>query len=246
MAIDIRNLTTYYDSQKVLDDISFKIRKNRITSVIGPSGCGKTTLLMTLSGLVDKIPHFSMQGEIEYKNKTFTKNSFGELIGRTGFVFQQPLAFPLSIEKNMIFATKYAGIEKSERERIAVEKLKEVNLWEEVKDNLNMKASRLSGGQQQRLCIARALTNYPDVLLLDEPCSALDVKNTAIIEKMLTELKKDYTIIVVTHNLSQARRISDEIIFLNEGKVVESGTCAGIFNNPVEQETKDYLSGSFG
>ncbi len=215
VAIRIKNLTTYYDSKIILRDINLDINKNSITTIIGPSGCGKTTLLMTLSGLAKKIPSFSMDGEIEYNNKVFTNENISDLIGKFGFVFQQPLAFPISIEKNMIFATKYLGKTKGQSMEIAIEKLKEVNLWNEVKDNLKMKANKLSGGQQQRLCIARALTIYPDVLLLDEPCSALDRENSTIIEEMLIKMKKDYTIIFVTHNLSQAKRISDEMISLS-------------------------------
>lgn len=214
VAIRIKNLTTYYDSKIILRDINLDINKNSITTIIGPSGCGKTTLLMTLSGLAKKIPSFSMDGEIEYNNKVFTNENISDLIGKFGFVFQQPLAFPISIEKNMIFATKCLGKNKGQSMEIAIEKLKEVNLWNEVKDNLKMKANKLSGGQQQRLCIARALTIYPDVLLLDEPCSALDRENSTIIEEMLIKMKKDYTIIFVTHNLSQAKRISDEMISL--------------------------------
>ncbi|HZK01744.1 MAG TPA: ATP-binding cassette domain-containing protein [Anaerovoracaceae bacterium] len=244
--IRINNLTTYYGIHKILDDINLEIKKNRITTIIGPSGCGKTTLLMTLSGLVGKTPNFSMEGKIAYEEEVFSGENIDALIGRFGFVFQQPLAFPISIEKNMMFATKYLGKTKSECMEIAIEKLTEVNLWDEVKDKLKMKANKLSGGQQQRLCLARALTMYPDVLLLDEPCSALDIKNTTIIEQMLLKMKKDYTIIFVTHNLSQARRISDEVIFINEGKLIEQGNMVDFFRNPREQDTKNYISGEFG
>ncbi|QOR35136.1 ATP-binding cassette domain-containing protein [Clostridium sp. 'deep sea'] len=246
MVIKVNNLTSSYNNKVVLKDVSCTFHKNKITSIIGPSGCGKTTLLLTLAGLVKHIAHYHMQGSIIYNNNNYNESNISDLIGKTGFVFQQPMAFPLSIIKNLTYATKYLGKSKSEREKIAIAKLKEVNLYNEVKQNLNLKANNLSGGQQQRLCIARALTTNPSVLLLDEPCSALDVKNTAIIESLLLRLKEKYSIILVTHNLAQAKRISDDTLFFNEAQLIEANDTYNLFNNPKNKKTQDYLNGDFG
>jgi phosphate transport system ATP-binding protein len=220
--IRIQNLTSFYGEKKILQDINLDIRKNRITSIIGPSGGGKTTLLMAMSGLASTIPGFSMTGAIHYDEKVFSHETIHELVGRMAVLFQQPFVFPLSIDKNMSFATRFEGQNKRAQRQITEDRLKEVNLWDEVKDDLKMKATKLSGGQQQRLCLARALTMNPQLLLLDEPCSSLDAQNAAIIEALLLRLKERYTIVFVTHNLAQAKRISDDVIFLDDGQIKEA------------------------
>lgn len=243
----IKNLGVSYDGKPVLKGISMKIRPNRITAVMGPSGCGKTTLLRSLNGLLWEEAGTEVTGEVLLSGKNIKELSTETLRRRVGLVFQTPSPFPFSIYKNMTYAPRYYGVRDKEKlEKIVTEKLKMAGLYEEVKDELNKSAWKLSGGQKQRLCIARALTVEPEILLLDEPCSALDVKSSAVIEEMLTELKKEYTIVIVTHNIAQARRIADDAAFIFEGRLVEWGEAGELFEDPKEEETRSFLAGIYG
>lgn len=236
-----------YDGKPVLQDICLDIPSRRITAVIGPSGCGKTTLLRCMNGLLAEEADTKISGEILLDGEAIGGMGRDQLRRRVGLVFQTPAPFPFSIYKNMTYAPKYYGVrDKAALNALVTEKLKMAGLYDEVRDELGKSALKLSGGQQQRLCIARALTVEPEVLLLDEPCSALDVKSTAVIEEMLSELKKRYTIVIVTHNIAQARRISDYGAFLFGGKLVEAGPSESLFGSPKEEETKAFLDGIYG
>jgi phosphate transport system ATP-binding protein len=220
-AMQIADLTVSYDDKPAVQGLTLDIPTNRITAIIGPSGCGKSTLLHCMNGLIRKLPNAKTQGIISLNGQNIDRLPADELHRRVGLVFQTPSSFPLSIYKNMIYAPKYYGIrDKQKLNAIVTEKLKLAGLYDEVKDELNKNALKLSGGQQQRLCIARALTVEPEILLLDEPCSALDVKSSAVIEETLIELKRRYTIVIVTHNIQQARRISDYAAFMYGGRLI--------------------------
>ncbi|WP_432408404.1 phosphate ABC transporter ATP-binding protein [Wukongibacter sp. M2B1] len=240
------NLSVSFDDKKVLNDINSRFKSNKITAIIGPSGCGKSTFLKTLNGMIYENSEAIVKGDVFFKDKEFFDLKIETVREKIGMLFQSPVPFPLSVYKNMEYALRYYGVKRKRREEIIIEKLKVTGLFDEVKDSLNKSALKLSGGQQQRLCIARALTIEPEILLLDEPCSALDVNNTLNIEKMLMKLKEKYTIIIVTHNLSQAKRIADETMFMLDGEVIEFSNTASIFNNPSDNRTKEYISGLFG
>ena len=235
-----------YEKKTVLEGVNTSIRRGRITAIIGPSGCGKSTLLKAMNRMLELQDDVTIKGSIHLEGQDIQTISADELRRRVGMVFQTPTPFPMSIYKNMTYAPLYYGAKgKQNLDKIVRENLEVTGLWEEVKDELNKSAMKLSGGQQQRLCIARALTAQPEVLLLDEPCSALDVKSTQIIEELLLKLKEQYTIIIVTHNLFQARRIADDCIFMLNGQLWEQNTTEELFNNPQKQETKDYLLGVY-
>lgn len=243
----LENVSVSYDRKPVLKNISLRIRPNRITAIMGPSGCGKTTLLRTMNGLLWEETGADMTGEVLLHGKSIREMPTEDLRRQVGLVFQTPSPFPFSIYKNMTYALKYYGVrDKKKLDEIVKDKLKMAGLYEEVKEDLNKSALKLSGGQKQRLCIARALTVEPEILLLDEPCSALDVKSSAVIEDMLTELKKTYTIVIVTHNIAQARRIADDAAFVYEGRLVEAKTAEELFQNPKENETRSFLEGIYG
>lgn len=244
--IKVNDLNVSYDNKLILKDLSVSFVKNKITAIIGPSGCGKSTFLMALNLMLEE-QGGKYTGEIIFKDKDVREYNKDNVRKMIGMVFQKPTPFPLSIYKNMIYAPLYYGIkDKKELQNIVEYNLKRVGLFEEINNELNMSAMKLSGGQQQRLSIARALTVEPEVLLLDEPCSALDIKNTAIIEKMLLKLSKEYTIIIVTHNLSQARRISDYTAFILNGELIEYGNTEELFSNPKDNRTREYLEGIYG
>ena len=235
-----------YEKKTVLEGVNTSIRRGRITAIIGPSGCGKSTLLKAMNRMLELQDDVTVKGSIHLEGQDIQTISADELRRRVGMVFQTPTPFPMSIYKNMTYAPLYYGAKgKQNLDKIVRENLEVTGLWEEVKDELNKSAMKLSGGQQQRLCIARALTAQPEVLLLDEPCSALDIKSTQIIEELLLKLKEQYTIIIVTHNLFQARRIADDCIFMLNGQLWEQNTTEELFNNPQKQETKDYLLGVY-
>lgn len=243
----IKKLGVSYDGKAVLGDVSMGIRKNRITAVMGPSGCGKTTLLRSLNGLLWEEPGAKTEGEILLGGRNIRGMAREELRRLVGLVFQTPAPFPFSIYKNMTYAPRYYGVrDKRKLDEIVTEKLTMAGLYEEVKTELNKSALKLSGGQKQRLCIARALTVEPEVLLLDEPCSALDVRSQSVIEDMLMKLKETYTIVIVTHNIAQARRIADDAAFIFEGRLVEYGEARELFENPKEEETRSFLNGIYG
>jgi phosphate transport system ATP-binding protein len=246
-AMKVRDLTVSYDDKVALSGISVQFPKQKITSIIGPSGCGKTTLLLSLNDLIRETPGVKVTGEIFLGDKKTDAIPQEEIRRRVGLVFQTPMPFPFSVYKNLTYAPKYYGIHnKQDLDRIVKEKLEMVGLYDEIKGDLNKSALKFSGGQQQRICIARALTANPDVLLLDEPCSALDVQSISVIEETLLKLKEQYTIIIVTHNIAQARRLSDKVVFLKDGRLIEEGDAAEIFSEPKETETKEFLRGIYG
>ncbi|MBE5900856.1 MAG: phosphate ABC transporter ATP-binding protein [Lachnospiraceae bacterium] len=245
--MDVRNLTVSYEGKAALKDVTVSFPKNEITAIIGPSGCGKTTLLQSLNGLITEISGVRCSGEIQLEGQSIDGISKEVLRKRVGIVFQTPMPFPFSVYKNLTYAPKYYGIhKKSELDRIVEEKLRMVGLYEEIQNDLHKSALKFSGGQQQRICIARALTVEPEVILLDEPCSALDVQSTAVIEKTLLELKKRYSLIIVTHNIAQAKRLSDRVVFLKDGRMVETAKTSEFFAEPKEKESQEFLGGMFG
>lgn len=244
--ITLHDFGVAYENKTVLSGVNTSIRKGRITAIIGPSGCGKSTMLKAMNRMLELESDVTLKGSIHLNGSDIQTLSVDSLRRRVGMVFQTPTPFPMSIYKNMTYAPLYYGIKgKNALDNIVQEKLEITGLWNEVKDELGKSALKLSGGQQQRLCIARALTANPEILLLDEPCSALDVKSTQTIEELLLKLKKDYTIVIVTHNLFQARRIADDCIFLLNGQLWEQNTAEELFGNPQRQETKDYLQGAY-
>lgn len=246
---DVKNLNLWYGSIQALKDINMTIRENQVTAIIGPSGCGKSTFIKTLNRMVDNIPSVRTTGEIlYYGNDIFGKAiRVEELRTTVGMVFQKPNPFPKSIFENVVYGPKIHGIrDKKQLLEIAENSLRSASLWEEVKDRLHANAYGLSGGQQQRLCIARSLAIQPDVLLMDEPTSALDPIATTKIEELINELKKHYTIVIVTHNMQQAARISDITSFFLSGEVIETDATQKIFTNPKYKKTEDYITGKFG
>jgi len=244
-AMTLRDVSAFYDGRPAIAHISADIPRNEITAVIGPSGCGKSTLLRCMNGLLAQEPGTEVRGEIALDGTDISRLPSEELRRRVGLVFQTPTPFPFSILKNLTFAPQYYGQrDKKALEALAVEKLQLCGLYDEVKDELRKNAQKLSGGQQQRLCIARALTVEPDILLLDEPCSALDVRATQTVEELLLRLKERYTVVIVTHNLAQARRIADRTMFLYNGQLIEQGEH--LLTHPQEKETRAFLEGAFG
>ncbi|MGC9150655.1 MAG: phosphate ABC transporter ATP-binding protein PstB [Microbacter sp.] len=244
------HLSIAYDQEKyAVKNVSAEIRKNTISAIMGPSGCGKTTLLRAINRMHELYPHISTTGKINLYQDNIYEMSTIELRRKIGMVFQRPNPFPtMSIYENVIAGYKLNGIhlKRNERDEIVESTLRDVALWEEVKEALHKKGTFLSGGQQQRLCVARALAFKPEVILLDEPTSALDPISTAKIEDLLVELKKHYTIILVTHNMSQAARISDYSMFMYLGELVEYEDTKTMFTNPKDSRTEGYLTGKFG
>ncbi|MBP6062842.1 MAG: phosphate ABC transporter ATP-binding protein [Fusobacteriaceae bacterium] len=247
--IKISNFNFYYDQFKALNDINMTIPKNKVTALIGPSGCGKSTFLRSLNRMNDLISNVKYEGNIELDGINIFDSNYDlvELRKKVGMVFQKPNPFPKSIYENLVYAPKLHGEkDKNKLEEIVEKSLKAVALWDEVKDCLHKSALSLSGGQQQRLCIARAISVNPEVLLMDEPTSALDPISTAKIEELICELAKDYTIVIVTHNMQQASRISDYTGFFYKGVLEEFDRTALIFTNPKNKKTEDYITGKFG
>ncbi len=246
----IQNLSVSYEKDKyAIADVSVDIKKNLITAIMGPSGCGKSSLIRAMNRMHELYPQIETKGKIFLNEKDISKLSNIELRRKIGMVFQSPNPFPsMSIYDNVIAGYKLNGIrqKKAKRDDIVEKSLKDVALWTEVKDALYKKGNFLSGGQQQRLCIARALAFQPDVILLDEPASALDPVSTSKIENLLVKLKKEYTIVLVTHNMAQAARISDYSMFMYLGELVEYGKTKDLFTNPTDKRTEEYLTGKFG
>ncbi len=245
---DIKNLELYYGDFKAVKGIDLTIEKNEITSFIGPSGCGKSTVLKTLNRMNDLVENCKIDGEILLDGQNiYSDMDVNVLRKRVGMVFQRPNPFPMSIYDNLTYGPITHEIRKKSKLNEIVERtLRQAALWDEVKDMLKKSALALSGGQQQRLCIARALTVNPEVILMDEPTSALDPISTSKIEDLTLELKKDYTIIIVTHSMQQAARISDKTAFFLLGDVIEYGDTHQIFFKPKNKKTEDYISGRFG
>jgi phosphate transport system ATP-binding protein len=247
--IELRNVNFFYGQTRALTDITMDFEKNRVTALIGPSGCGKSTLLRLLNRMNDLIDGTRVEGEIIFEGTNIYSPDVDpvEVRRKIGMVFQKPNPFPKSIFSNIAYAPRLAGITKrNDLELLVEEGLKQAVLWEEVKDILDKSAMTLSGGQQQRLCIARALAMKPDVVLMDEPTSALDPISTAKIEELIDELKKKYTIIIVTHNMQQAARVSSKASFFYLGKLIEYNATEKIFTNPDVKQTEDYITGRFG
>lgn len=247
--IDIKNLcVSYAPPKKAIDNVSVTFYKNLITAVMGPSGCGKSTLLRAINRMHDLYPSIKTTGEILLDGADLMKMNAMDARRRAGMVFQQPNPFPtMTIAENVLSGYQLNGIKlsKAEKEEIVETSLRDVALWDEVKDQMKKKGSFLSGGQQQRLCIARAIALRPEVLLMDEPTSALDPISTNRVEELILELKKDYTIIIVTHNMSQAARLSDKSAFMYLGELIEYGDTEQMFTRPKYKQTEDYLTGVF-
>ncbi|MGL4392257.1 MAG: phosphate ABC transporter ATP-binding protein PstB [Fusobacteriaceae bacterium] len=247
--MSIKNFSFYYGDFKAIKNIDMEIKNNKVTALIGPSGCGKSTFLRSLNRMNDLIPNIKYEGEVIFDGQMiFNKNyDIVELRKKVGMVFQKPNPFPKTIYDNLTYAPKLHGEKNKEKLRHVVESsLKSVALWEEVKDNLHKSALELSGGQQQRLCIARAISVNPEVLLMDEPTSALDPISTSKIEELIGNLTEKYTIVIVTHNMQQASRISDYTGFFYTGVLEEFGETAKIFTTPENKKTEDYITGKFG
>jgi phosphate transport system ATP-binding protein len=251
--IETRNYSLYYDSFQALRALTIDIYANKITAIVGPSGCGKSTLLRSFNRMNELIPGVRVEGDILLDGQSiFGNTDVVELRRRVGMVFQKPNPFPKSIFDNVAYGPRAHGLRNNEQLADIVERsLKAAALWDEVEDDLNRSGLALSGGQQQRLCIARALAVEPEVILMDEPCSALDPVATLRIEELMRDLAREYTIIIVTHNMQQAARVSDYAIFLmmeedRAGIVVEHGPTSQLFTNPTDQRTEDYITGRFG
>mgnify|MGYP000483732438 FL=1 len=245
----VHDLCLWYGNHQALTDINIEIPEKSITALIGPSGCGKSTFLKTINRMNDLIPDVKITGEIKYKEQNiFASNvDVNDLRREVGMVFQKPNPFPMSIYDNIAYGPRTHGVKnKAKLDDIVERSLRGAAIWDEVKDRLKKNALGLSGGQQQRLCIARALAVEPEVLLMDEPTSALDPISTLKIEELAEELKKKYTIIIVTHNMQQAVRISDRTAFFLLGELVEYGDTEKMFSDPVDKRTEDYITGRFG
>ena len=247
--LSIKNMDLFYGEFQALHNVNLEIPKNQITAFIGPSGCGKSTLIKSLNRMNDLIEGCKIEGEILLDENNIYKKDFdvNELRKKVGMVFQQPNPFPMSIYDNIAYGPRTHGIkDKNTLDALVEKSLRGAAIWDEVKNDLKKSALSLSGGQQQRICIARALAVEPEILLMDEPTSALDPISTAKIEELVTVLKEKYTIVMVTHNMQQASRVSDKTAFFLNGKIVETGETRKIFTNPKQKETEDYISGRFG
>lgn len=247
--ISVKNLKFYYGDNLALKDINMQLYTNKVTALIGPSGCGKSTLLRVLNRMYDLYPRQRAEGEIllDGENILDSKQDLNLLRSRVGMVFQKPTPFPMSIYENIAFGIRlYEKLPKSELDGRVETALKGAALWEEVRNKLNASGLSLSGGQQQRLCIARTVAIQPEVILFDEPCSALDPISTAKVEELIDELKDGYTIAIVTHNMQQAARVSEYTAFMYLGELVEFGGTSHIFTSPEQQQTQNYITGRFG
>lgn len=246
--INVENLELFYGDNKALKGINMKIKENKVTALIGPSGCGKSTFLRTLNRMNDLIEGVRIKGEILVDGEdVYKSDDVIKLRTKVGMVFQKPNPFPMSIYDNVAYGPRIHGIkDKSTLDKIVEESLRGAAIWEEVKDRLNKSALGLSGGQQQRICIARTIAMKPEVILMDEPTSALDPISTSKVEELIEELKDKFTIVIVTHNMQQAARVSDETAFFLSGEVVEFDETKTIFTNPRDKRTEDYITGRFG
>lgn len=246
---DTRQLNLWYGNHHALKNIDLAIKENEVTAIIGPSGCGKSTYIKTLNRMVELVPSVKTSGQIIYRDRNILDANYDveELRTKVGMVFQKPNPFPKSIYDNIAYGPRIHGIKnKKILDEIVEKSLRGAAIWEEVKDRLNDNAYSVSGGQQQRICIARALAIEPDVILMDEPTSALDPISTLKVEELVQELKENYSIIIVTHNMQQAARISDKTAFFLNGEIVEFDHTDTIFSTPSDKRTEDYISGRFG
>ncbi len=246
--LSIKNLDLFYGDKQSLKDINIDIKENKVTALIGPSGCGKSTFLRTLNRMNDLIENVTIKGKIEVDGEDiYQTEDVIKLRTKVGMVFQKPNPFPMSIYDNIAYGPRIHGIrDKKILDKIVEESLRGAAIWDEVKDRLKTSALGLSGGQQQRICIARAIAMKPEVILMDEPTSALDPISTSKVEELIEELKKDYTIVIVTHNMQQAARISDDTAFFLNGVLVEYSETKDMFTAPKDKRTEDYITGRFG
>ncbi|MGL5650576.1 MAG: phosphate ABC transporter ATP-binding protein PstB [Paraclostridium sp.] len=246
--INVKNLELFYGDNKALKGIDMQIKEKKVTALIGPSGCGKSTFLRTLNRMNDLIENVKIKGEISVDGEDIYKSDdVIKLRTKVGMVFQKPNPFPMSIYDNVAYGPRIHGIkDKATLDKIVEESLRGAAIWDEVKDRLNKSALGLSGGQQQRICIARTIAMKPEVILMDEPTSALDPISTSKVEELIDELKDKYTIVIVTHNMQQAARVSDETAFFLSGEVVEFDETKTIFTSPRDKRTEDYITGRFG
>ena len=248
--IEAKNVNVFYGEKQALFDINMNIQERQVTALIGPSGCGKSTFLRCLNRMNDVIDICKVEGEIKINDYNINQKNTDvvRLREKIGMVFQKPNPFPKTLYENISYGPEIHGMaqSKDELDQIVEDSLKKAALWNEVKDRLNEPGTGLSGGQQQRLCIARAISVKPEVILMDEPCSALDPIATAQIEELIDELKKEHTIVIVTHSMSQAARVSQQTGFFHLGKLIEVGSTEKIFKNPDQQQTQDYITGRFG
>ena len=244
---DVSDVSVFYGAKKALSSVSLRIPRSRITALIGPSGCGKSTFIRSLNRMNDSVPAFKLEGQVLYHGHDLYASNVDEVEvrRRIGMVFQKPNPFPKSIYDNVAWAPRNLGLKHELDERVE-QALRGAALWDEVKDRLKDSALGLSGGQQQRLCIARTIAVEPQVVLMDEPCSALDPIATARIEELIHELRGRYAIVIVTHNMQQAARVSQRTAFFHMGNLIEYGVTSDIFTNPREQQTRDYITGRFG
>ena len=246
--LSIKNLDLFYGDNQALKDINIDIKENKVTALIGPSGCGKSTFLRTLNRMNDLIENVTIKGKIEVDGEDiYQTEDVIKLRTKVGMVFQKPNPFPMSIYDNIAYGPRIHGIrDKKILDKIVEESLRGAAIWDEVKDRLKTSALGLSGGQQQRICIARAIAMKPEVILMDQPTSALDPISTSKVEELIEELKKDYTIVIVTHNMQQAARISDDTAFFLNGVLVEYSETKDMFTAPKDKRTEDYITGRFG
>ena len=246
--LSIKNLDLFYGDNQALKDINIDIKENKVTALIGPPGCGKSTFLRTLNRMNDLIENVTIKGKIEVDGEDiYQTEDVIKLRTKVGMVFQKPNPFPMSIYDNIAYGPRIHGIrDKKILDKIVEESLRGAAIWDEVKDRLKTSALGLSGGQQQRICIARAIAMKPEVILMDEPTSALDPISTSKVEELIEELKKDYTIVIVTHNMQQAARISDDTAFFLNGVLVEYSETKDMFTAPKDKRTEDYITGRFG
>ncbi len=246
--LSINNLDLFYGDNQALKSINMNIKEKKVTALIGPSGCGKSTFLRTLNRMNDLIENVTIKGKIEVDGEDIYKsNDVIQLRTKVGMVFQKPNPFPMSIYDNVAYGPRTQGIkDKKTLDKIVEESLKGAAIWNEVKDRLKSSALGLSGGQQQRICIARAIAMKPEVILMDEPTSALDPISTSKVEELIESLKDDYTIVIVTHNMQQAARVSDDTAFFLNGEVIEFRDTTTMFTNPEDKRTEDYITGRFG
>jgi phosphate transport system ATP-binding protein len=247
--IELNNVSVFYGTKQAVKEVSLTANENQVLAFIGPSGCGKSTILRSINRMNDLIDTFSLTGEINIDNKNIygQKVNVNELRTNIGMVFQKPNVFPMSIYDNVAYGPKCQGIkDKKKLDELVESSLRKAAIWDDVKDDLKKSAQALSGGQQQRVCIARTIAMNPDIILMDEPTSALDPISTLKIEELIRELRKNYTVVIVTHNMQQAARISDRTAFFYNGVLIEIDDTEKIFSSPKEKQTEDYITGRFG